>query len=347
MEINEALIQRFFNKQCSAEEATLVSAFLERHPEVLEQYAGKAEWDLDDSVPLPDGTAFDSMWRRITLRRKGAQFFRGWLKKAVAAAALVGGIALGYRVVHLPGGHSVASGAGGAAGSGDTWISLQNDKKETEIYRLPDSSLVTLYPKSAITYNQKQFNAERNLSLKGQAVFEVKASKTRPFTVYSNNVYTTALGTRFRVKAYDSLHYVRVHLYRGKVHIALRKAAAGAPNSYYMMPGNVLYFDCINGWATLSGNGHSSAGGQQHAAPEERSLSNWYAFENRDMAEVFDELSAIYNVKIIYDSETIQGQNFIGRIEKQAPLERILSDIALVNDLKVTKKNGSYIISKK
>ncbi|ANH80284.1 hypothetical protein A8C56_04190 [Niabella ginsenosidivorans] len=342
MEIDDVLIQRFFNKQCTEEEAEVVSDFLRQHPDVLELYMGKAEWDEGNNV-LPDEVHFSAVWKRIEQKRKRGNAVRLWVQRAVAIAVVIAGGVLFYHGLQSHQEPYLNNGAQKLLQE-TLWVSDKNETKFPETIRLPDSSLVTLYPSSAITYNRQGFNGIRNLSLKGQAVFDVKASKTRPFTVYSNGMYTTALGTRFRIKAYDSLRFIQVNLYRGRVRIAFDKQVAGRPDDYYLVPGNVLYFDRIKGLARLSVKMLPSEK-ENKAAAKGRAIKNWYAFENRNMAEVFDDLSAIYNVRIIYNPREIRGMNFIGKIEMHTPLERILNDIALVNDLMITKQGNTYIIS--
>ena len=58
---------------------------------------------------------------------------------------------------------------------------------------LPDGSLVTLNKNSSIVYD------DRTVKLKGEAFFEVKADKKKPFTVQIHDVVITVLGTSFNV----------------------------------------------------------------------------------------------------------------------------------------------------
>ena len=346
MKIDAAMIHRFFARQCTDEEAVLVSEYLKQFPEVLERYMSIREWDEEEEVPLPDEETFVLLWKQIEQQKKRGRIVRIWAGRIAAAVVLFLAFLFSYYALQPHKYHSQDADRTGSQQE-KLWTSYSNGEQQPQEVRLPDSSLVTLYPSSAITYNRQNFNTNRTLSLSGAAVFDVKASKTRPFTVYSKGVYTTALGTRFRITAYDSLNYMRVNLYRGKVHIAVGQRAAEKPGSYHMVAGDVFYFDANTGLAKLSAGGYPEKKHQDQVPSKERVLSNWYAFENRDMAEVLNQLAAIYNVKILYDPAIVKGLSFIGRVEKQAPLDRILNDIALVNGLNVTKKNGDYIISRK
>ncbi len=72
------------------------------------------------------------------------------------------------------------------------------DKTETDI--LPDGSTVTLSKNSSISYPGRFKGDKRKINLKGEALFDVKANKNKPFVVEINDVTITVLGTVFRVK---------------------------------------------------------------------------------------------------------------------------------------------------
>lgn len=64
---------------------------------------------------------------------------------------------------------------------------------------LPDSSTVTLYPHSQITYFADAAHHERITELKGKAFFEVRPDTEQPFIIHNNNTSIRVLGTSFLV----------------------------------------------------------------------------------------------------------------------------------------------------
>ena len=64
---------------------------------------------------------------------------------------------------------------------------------------LPDSSSVTLYPQSEVTYVTDAKNLERRTMLEGQAFFKVKPDSQRPFIVKHKETAIRVLGTSFLV----------------------------------------------------------------------------------------------------------------------------------------------------
>ncbi len=82
------------------------------------------------------------------------------------------------------------------------------------IYLLPDGSKAYLNKHSSLTYS----GPGRNLTLRGEAYFEVKPD-TLPFFVSCGNTLTRALGTSFNIKGYDPAK-VEVMVITGQVEVA-------------------------------------------------------------------------------------------------------------------------------
>jgi ferric-dicitrate binding protein FerR (iron transport regulator) len=90
---------------------------------------------------------------------------------------------------------------------------------------LQDGSKVMLNSGSSIRYI-KNFEAnQRELYLKGEAYFEVAKDSLRPFTVITDGVKTTALGTAFNISAYAD-EEINVSLVEGKVAVEVDDESA-------------------------------------------------------------------------------------------------------------------------
>jgi transmembrane sensor len=82
-----------------------------------------------------------------------------------------------------------------------------------DFVRLPDNSTVMLDKGSELSYSSVFGETTREVSLKGEAFFDV-AHASVPFTVRTGKIVTTVLGTAFNVKVSDG---VTVTVSRGKV----------------------------------------------------------------------------------------------------------------------------------
>lgn len=76
-----------------------------------------------------------------------------------------------------------------------------NDSGIKKTFFLPDSSSVTLYPNSYLSYKTEGTNSPREASLNGKAFFNVRKMNGRAFKVQSENILVEVLGTSFIVDA--------------------------------------------------------------------------------------------------------------------------------------------------
>jgi transmembrane sensor len=95
---------------------------------------------------------------------------------------------------------------------------------------LPDKSIVTLKPGSALRFSKNFEGDKREVHLSGEAFFRVQKEATRPFLVYSNEVVTKVLGTSFNIRAYASDKEVTVVVKTGKVSVYTNTDNRGSEN---------------------------------------------------------------------------------------------------------------------
>jgi len=96
---------------------------------------------------------------------------------------------------------------------------------ESRVVMLEDGSVVTLGAHSAIATHMAG-NTRRVVLLSGEAFFEVRPDKTRPFVVGSGGVDVTVLGTTFNVQL--STAATTVELARGSVDVSWKQATQQA-----------------------------------------------------------------------------------------------------------------------
>jgi ferric-dicitrate binding protein FerR (iron transport regulator) len=180
----------------------------------------------------------------------------------------------------------------------------------------------------------------------GKAYFDIAKNQQRPFTLYSEGLQTSVLGTSFCVNANPYSDKVSVKLFTGKVRVSLEDSING--KYYYLEPGQELVFSKSSHNVAINGpvkHTEERIARAAHSVSTD-TISNWYMFNNQRLADVFDQLSAIYNVDIEYSHNEIRDMYFIGKLEKKDSLSEIIRDIATLNHLSVTTSNGRYIIRK-
>jgi ferric-dicitrate binding protein FerR (iron transport regulator) len=226
--------------------------------------------------------------------------------------------------------------------------------KEKRI-QLPDGSLIVLANNSEVTYREP-FTNGRNITLKGKAFFKVAKDKTKPFTVFSGAISTTALGTEFTVTTVENKNQIIVRLYEGKVVVkSVNKTNKTMENDVYLLPGQAFVYGGQTRAKVKEFKVDNAVAPEQimnkeqaHDDPSlpENEERSYFMFNNQPLAQVFDDLEGLYNVTIIYDKKDIQNLYFIGKYSNADSLETILKRIATLNNLTVTKKDNAYIIGK-
>lgn len=202
---------------------------------------------------------------------------------------------------------------------------------------LPDGTKVWLNACSRVEYKSSLFSNERNVTMDGEAYFEVKKDKNAPFIVNSNGILTHVLGTKFNIRANADEQYVIATLLEGSI---LVTSSQLDEQGVKMKPDQQLRLDTKTGKCTL----------------KDCSLSEDYIgwisgtlhFEQATLGEIALSLERYYNVSILFKNERIKQERFTCDFETNENIHQILSILKLTDkfDYKIDKRN-ILIFSKK
>ncbi len=107
---------------------------------------------------------------------------------------------------------------------------------------LPDGSKVYLNAESSVSYPNYFNSSERNVSVKGEAYFEVVKNKHTPMIVSVGNVKLKVYGTSFNVNAFPSDKYAKVTLVEGSVSLSLSLGKIKGKDEFFIEPGQTVTF---------------------------------------------------------------------------------------------------------
>ena len=121
----------------------------------------------------------------------------------------------------------------------EEFIEAKNGSKTNS--KLPDGTTVWLNAGSKLTYDNNLRGPVRNVTLVGEAFFDVTKDPKRPFIVHTSGIDIKVLGTAFNVKAYPEDKTVETTLYRGSVKVFREeesedKAIRLKPNEKLILP---------------------------------------------------------------------------------------------------------------
>ncbi len=346
--MNPELIEKFFRKDCTPQEAKEVALFLKANPDVLEKYISLEEWERTGKEFMPEDF-WEEAWHSIQKKNQQARLIVA-IKRitAVAASLIIVASAIWFFYAQQQSiGKPVITAK--VQPKSERRIFTNTTNKVLEIV-LEDSSVIKLSPASTVQYDVPFPVNKRDIFLDGEAEFHVTKNKHKPFTVYAGSFATTALGTIFSVKKVTNKNTISVKLYQGKVVIHATKNIQGWKDDVYLLAGEQMKFNTQTALLTLGKINSTNSTPENNVAkakkPVEDSAANELSFSNSLLPEVMQKLSAVYKVKIQYDSLAIDSIRFTGVISKTDSLSVILNAISQMNNLDVIRIDDEFIISK-
>ena len=203
---------------------------------------------------------------------------------------------------------------------GITWGLLSNKLSDYEVLTiagqraqtvLPDGSKVWLNASSRLVYHNSFWSSEREVDLSGEAYFEVTHDKYAPFIVNSKQIRTRVLGTKFNVRAREEENRVVTTLLQGKVQVDSPRTES---NGYVLKPGQTLNIDTDTYQAELI----------EYNQPTDVLLwiKGKLMFKQNYLLEITNIMEKLYDIKFIYEDETLKTERFTGEFLRIAPLMR-------------------------
>lgn len=202
---------------------------------------------------------------------------------------------------------------------------------------LPDGSKVWIGSCSKLEYYTSVFAKERKVNLIGEAYFEVKNDRNKPFIVNSNEMRTEVLGTKFNIKANADEQFVIATLLEGSIKIS---ATENSEDDVIMKPKNQLKFDRRTKKSNL------------YICPTAEEYISWINgklhFDQTSLKDISISLERYYNVEIIIKSDRLKQELFTCDFDTKENIYQILSVLKMTNkfDYKVNNRTIEIIEKK-
>lgn len=347
----EEIIINFFEGKCDAQDAAIVHAWFNENPAKLKEYIGEEEWDDFQPAHVLSPDISGKLWTSINKNTASPKVHYSYFRWMAVAASLLLVVGLSW--------HFILKKQKTSSISAETVAitkNIFNNTPQKMTLTLSDGSTVELSPNSTLSYPENFNSLKRDVILNGEANFNVAKDVAKLFSVYSNSVLITVLGTRFTVKSYEANNATKVILHEGRVMVKISNSSSqDNKNEYYLTPGDVFIFKKVNKQSRII----NAEPIQPVATPEnisndslsarilhlDKDKDDCYVFNNYPLDVVFDQLQIIYNTKIIYNKAELGNRSFIGKIDKKDSLYHILKSISLLNNFGLHKEGDSFIIS--
>ncbi|WP_199120785.1 FecR family protein [Pedobacter sp. ASV28] len=321
------LYNLYLNNQCSEEEFERFLTALVNEDDDKEILAlMSATWDNTHTLPdiglIPDFLPQETKQVKLKPAQSGKVNLQRFIASAAAILVLAAGLYF-FRdnVIKL-----IAP-----VQQQEVWSSIGERKKII----LADGSQVWLSSNSKLSYPDKFKEAQRSVSLEGEAFFEVAHDAKHPFIIKTGKVNTTVLGTSFNVSAYSKQNTINITLVTGKVAVALT-----TKNKTYtetILPNQQIVVNRSN-------NKLSKIDYPEAVSFLNRRLGQ-YEYKGLILEQVVHDIESQYNVQIVLSTH-LSDKTFYGNLNMNDPIAQTLNKLCLVMETKWEKKGEQYEIIK-
>lgn len=306
---------RYFNGTITREEEHTLQQFLvggEENCVLFREW--EDEWTVSHIDDADTQNAWETLLGRISAEKEKSKATVNWRSLLFRAAMLlivVGSVA--YAVM--------------ARQKEQYYICKAPDGNKTEII-LPDSTHVWLNAGSSLKYSSRFNDDNRNVSLEGEAYFEVTHHDNKKFTVKTDNYDVVVKGTKFDVASYQSDPVSMVSLVKGSVELAYEKGIID------MKPGERVVLDKNTGEFTK----------EKYTDDSRAWIDNRTELDNISLIDLARVLSRQYDVKIHVQSARLANTHFAVSLRNKETIMDVLDALQMIEPMKITRnKRDIYI----
>ncbi len=208
--------------------------------------------------------------------------------------------------------------------------------RNMESVTLPDGTTVQLGAGSKLTYPERFYGKTREVTLHGQAFFDVAHNEKKPFIVHTPQMDLTVLGTAFELFSYDVENTIEIILLKGKVKANIAGDLTNEAQELFILPDDKIVFDK-----------HTRSICKETVNADK--YTSWrkngiLCFENEKLSMIIPRLEQWYGRHIICQKDIAERYRFTFKVRDET-LERILYMIEKSSPLKYTKTpEGDFTI---
>lgn len=180
---------------------------------------------------------------------------------------------------------------------------------------LSDGTRVWLNAASEIRYPTLFSGNVREVTLTGEAYFEVAKNKAKPFQVKAGAMKIAVLGTHFNVNAYEDEAETKTSLLEGSVQISQGNLSG------LLKPGQQ---------AVIQNKSNHIKTGNVDLTEVVAWKNGLFRFEGADIKTIMREIGRWYDVEIEYAGK-VPNHRFVGKINRNVELSEVLRILELSN----------------
>lgn len=221
-----------------------------------------------------------------------------------------------------------------------TRIEVANGSKSK--IELPDGTKVSLNSGSFIRYPNNFGKESREVYFEGEAYFDVKKDRNKPFIVNTSDIEIKVLGTQFNVSAYPDEENIETTLVKGEVEVFYKNKGSFEKKHIVLKPNQMLIFQKTAQVAEKAQSRDRNSPAVKSLVPKKpvtvenihntAPLTSWkddkLEFSNVRFEDLITRLERWYNVSIVILSPEIKNARLSGEFEKET-IEQALKALNL------------------
>ena len=210
------------------------------------------------------------------------------------------------------------------------------DDQVLKEYVLPDGSLVALNSNSTLQFPKKFKGDIREVTIIGEAFFDVKPNPDKPFVINAGDAQVKVLGTSFNVCAYPGTETIEVIVETGKVQVVHKnEEQININQEVFLTPGEKGTLFVENNLLEKSVN-------------TDPNFLSWKTqdliFNKVPLNEVVRCLEKTYHIEIDITEPELNDLLYEGHFD-QKPVDFVLDVIRLTFNLELSVENDQYLLS--
>ena len=216
-------------------------------------------------------------------------------------------------------------------------ITIQNNhlvipKGKTYQLLLSDGTRIWLNSETEITYPTRFVGNKREITLIGEAFFEVAKNKEKPFIVNANGMEVKVLGTSFNVSCYTADKTISTTLIEGSVSVKTenKKTVTITPSEQFTYNRDnaktdirIVNTELFTSW-----------------------IDGKYIFKDATLEDIVKKLQRWYDFSVNYEDESLKYNHYSLIAERETNLDQLLEVISYTSNIKLERTNNIINIKK-
>lgn len=321
-------IHKYFSEELSPEERVSFLRDVEADKALMKNFAEYQNMHalLNLGQQLENRTVGKSYFNQFISKKHRETTLRLWLRRMSYAAVVLVLIASSSLLTYLYTQNGMQP-----VLSANVMNTLYTPAGQRAQLVLQDGTEVWLNAKSKLTYPAQFSGDKRQVTVEGEAFFNVAKDPSKPFIVSTKEVEMKVLGTQFNVYSYPEADYVQTSLIEGSVKVFFPNRES---EGVILKPDQQV--TVVNGKMKV---------GPIRFSEHFLWRDGIYAFDNEPLIDILKKLELYYDVRILVKDTSLFKDTYTGKFRQRDSLDDVFRVLQQIRKFSVEKDEDRNIIT--